>query len=101
MGLYSKKLRYLARLVEELSLYNIKDRLALYLLKKAIEKDGQTVCRLSITQKELAFLLGTIPETLSRTLHYFQKKKLIQVVSKGTEIILKDPSRLKSEIFLN
>lgn len=75
---YSKRMRYFVSLVEELSMHDIKSRFAKYIVEHAINKEGKRIINLTITKKELAAILGTIPETLSRTLGYFKKEKLIE-----------------------
>ena len=45
---------------------------------------------LDLSKKELASILGTIPETLSRTIKHFQKQRLIEISEQGKLIKLKD-----------
>lgn len=93
---YSKRLRYFVNLVEELSMHDIKSRLAKYIVEHAISKEGQKVINLTITKKELAAILGTIPETLSRTFGYFKKEKMIE--EQNDTLVILDLSGLKSFI---
>lgn len=93
MSAYSRRLRQLINKIEELSLHNIKSRLAVYLLKNSKMIDNIPVCTLKLSKKDLAAVLGTIPETLSRTLQFFKKEEIIDV-SKD-EIIILDIERLK------
>jgi CRP/FNR family transcriptional regulator len=88
MSSYSKRLRQFVAKIEELSLKDIKSRLAGYLLK-----NGTTVCRLKYSKKELSSLLGTIPETLSRSLAFLKQRGLI--VEKNNLIIIPDPDKLR------
>ncbi len=93
---YSKRLRHFVNLVENLSLHDIKSRLAKYLLDNSSIKDETNVVNLDISKKELASILGTIPETLSRTLRIFKKENII-IESKGI-ITVKYKNKLKSYI---
>ena len=68
MSGYSKRLRQFVAKIEELSLKDIKSRLAGYLIENSTEENGVVTCRLVYSKKELASFLGTIPETLSRAL---------------------------------
>ena len=93
MSGYSKRLRQFVAKIEELSLKDIKSRLAGYLLENSTEKNGVVTCRLVYSKKELASFLGTIPETLSRALAFLKQKKLI--AEKDNTIIIPDPEKLR------
>jgi CRP/FNR family transcriptional regulator len=93
MSSYSKRLRQFVLKIEELSLKDIKSRLAGYLLENSVIENGKTVCRLTYSKKELSSLLGTIPETLSRSFAFLKQQGLI--VEKNNLIIIPDPERLR------
>ena len=93
MSGYSKRLRQFVAKIEELSLKDIKSRLAAYLLENSITDKGLTVCRLTYSKKEISSLLGTIPETLSRALAFLKQKKLI--TEKTGTIVIPDPEKLR------
>jgi CRP/FNR family transcriptional regulator len=93
MSGYSKRLRQFVVKIEELSLKDIKSRLAGYLLENSTVENGVNVCHLTYSKKELSSLLGTIPETLSRALAFLKQKKLI--VEKDNRIIITDPEKLR------
>jgi len=93
MSGYSKRLRQFVAKIEELSLKDIKTRLAGYLIENSSVENGVAVCHLSYSKKELSSLLGTIPETLSRALAFLKQKKLI--IEKDNTIILPDPEKLR------
>jgi CRP/FNR family transcriptional regulator len=93
MSGYSKRLRQFVAKIEELSLKDIKSRLAGYLLENSSEKSGVVTCRLVYSKKELASFLGTIPETLSRALAFLKQKKLI--TEKDNTIIIPDTEKLR------
>lgn len=93
MSGYSRRLRQFVSMIEELSLKDIKSRLASYLIENSIVENGITVCHLKYSKKELSALLGTIPETLSRALAFLKQRNLI--IEKGNRIIIPDPDKLK------
>jgi CRP/FNR family transcriptional regulator len=93
MSGYSKRLRQFVAKIEELSLKDIKTRLAGYLIENSSVENGVAVCHLSYSKKELSSLLGTIPETLSRALAFLKQKKLI--IEKDNTITIPDPKKLK------
>ncbi len=94
MSGYSKRLRQFVMKIEELTARDVRSRLARYLLERGVEENGKAVCRLSYSKKELASLLGTIPETISRTLAFFTQQKLIH--GKGSMIVITDPDALRT-----
>lgn len=94
LAAYSRRLRFLVGRLEELSLHDIKSRLATYICKNSQLKAGQYVCQLNFSKKDFAALLGTIPETLSRTLSFFKKQAIL--IEKGTKIIIQDIEKLKN-----
>lgn len=93
MSGYSKRLRQFVAKIEELTGRDMKSRLARYLLENSVVENGKTVCHLAHSKKELSSLLGTIPETLSRTLAFFKQQKL--VTEKGNAIVISDTKKLK------
>lgn len=93
MSGYSRRLRQFVAKIEELSLKNMKARLASYLLEHSTVENGITICHLKYSKKELSALLGTIPETLSRTLAFLKQRHLI--IEKNNTIIIPDPENLR------
>jgi CRP/FNR family transcriptional regulator len=87
------KLRQFAAQIENLSLKEIPARLATYLLVLAGEQGRDDQVSLSISKGQLASLLGTIPETLSRILAKLSSQQLIRV--EGRKIALVDAEGLK------
>ncbi|HEX9972684.1 MAG TPA: Crp/Fnr family transcriptional regulator [bacterium] len=94
MSAYSRRLRQLIAKIEDLSLHDIKARLANYLINHYSIKNGKKIVELPYTKKDLASILGTIPETLSRTLNAFKKNGLIS--EEKNEIELLSLVKLKS-----
>ncbi|MFQ5453461.1 MAG: Crp/Fnr family transcriptional regulator, partial [Candidatus Zixiibacteriota bacterium] len=89
-------LHKLNRLVEDLSLTDITTRLANYLVKMVDERkqtEGQPNLILSEKKSVLASQLGTIPETLSRSLAKLTREKIIIVI--GSQIKVLDLKRLR------
>ena len=94
MSAYSKRLRQFVSKIEELSMRDIRSRLAGYLIRNSKMEKGIATCRLKYSKKELASLLGTIPETLSRALSFLKQKGLI--TEKDKSIIIPDPGKLRT-----
>jgi len=92
----AKKLRHLNSHIESLSL-DVPRRLAKYLLDEFKKTNNNSINKpfieLPISKHDLASYLGTIDETLSRTLKKFQDEKIIEV--KGKIIHLKNLNALK------
>lgn len=90
-------LRQLAQQVEDLSLKEVSARLARYILnqarqKDAVLRDGLEVS-LDLKKNILAARLGTIGETLSRTLAKMKQRGIIELMK--DVIVIRDPGRLK------
>jgi CRP/FNR family transcriptional regulator len=90
----SIKLRQFTVQIENLSLKEIPARLATYLLYLSGEQGHDDHVTLSISKGQLASLLGTIPETLSRIFAKLSSQQLIQV--EGRKIALLDNEGLKN-----
>jgi CRP/FNR family transcriptional regulator len=78
LAVLSQRLRKFTALIEDLSLREVPGRLAAYLLYLSQKKEGVNDLTLDISKGQLASLLGTIPETLSRILTRMTKAGLIQ-----------------------
>ena len=88
------RLRQFAAQIGNLTLKEVPGRLAAYLLYLSHEQEADKDITLSISKGQLASLLGTIPETLSRVLTKLANQNIIHV--KGRDIILLDRSELQS-----
>jgi CRP-like cAMP-binding protein len=76
----SQYLRKFASLIEELSLKEVSSRIAKYLSFKSTKKGkGTNEVELDLSKSQLASKLGTISETLSRTLAKMRAKGMIEV----------------------
>ncbi|MGD9578108.1 MAG: Crp/Fnr family transcriptional regulator [Syntrophorhabdus sp.] len=94
LAMLSKRLRYFTQLVENLSLKEVPQRLAAYLLVLDNIKNKQDIVELDIAKGQLASLLGTIPETLSRILNKMSGQGYITV--EGRQIRLLDRKSLEN-----
>lgn len=94
LAVLSMRLRQFTVQIENLSLKEVPGRLASYLLYLADEQRKDDSVRLDISKSQLASLLGTIPETLSRIFAKMTDMKLIAV--SGRKINLVDRSGLIS-----
>lgn len=83
----SRRLRQFAGLIEDLSLKEVPGRLAKYLLYLS-GAGGDSALELDVSKGQLASLLGTIPETLSRILAKMNRQGLIS--SHGAQIRILD-----------
>jgi CRP/FNR family transcriptional regulator len=68
LGILSLRLRQFTVQIEHLTLREVPGRLAAYLLMLSDEKGKASEIDITITKHQLANLLGTVPETLSRIL---------------------------------
>lgn len=91
LGVLSRRLRELTTLLENISLREVTNRLASFLFYMS-QKGKRRVLHLEFSKGQLANLLGTVPETLSRALRRLSEEGLIEV--RGREIVLKDPPKL-------
>jgi CRP/FNR family transcriptional regulator len=93
LAVMSKKLRQFAVQIENLSLKEMPARLASYLIYQAQEQQSDQAVTLKISKGQLASILGTIPETLSRVFAKLSGQDLIRV--EGKTITLLDRSGLE------
>ena len=84
----SMRLKKFAHLIEDLSLKEVPGRLAAHLLFLSSQQGESDTVKLNIGKAQLASLLGTIPETLSRILTKLSKQGLIS--SEGSQITILD-----------
>lgn len=91
---YSRRLRSFVTALEDLSLRDVKARFANYLLRNCEETPEGHFCAVPFSKRELATLLGTIPETLSRTLRDFKSRGLV-LEGKGGFLLI-EPAGLRA-----
>jgi len=94
----SQYLKRFTLLIEELSLKEVSSRMAKYLIDLSLkaEKEGKSSneVELDLSKTQLASKLGTISETLSRTLAKMKAKKIIDV--KRNRILILDRKGLEA-----
>lgn len=95
LALLAMRLRKFTKQIETLSLKEVPQRLADYLLV-LVEERGVNI-RLPISKGQLASLLGTAPETLSRIFNQFSNEGLITI--QGKEIHVLDRDGLEKRTF--
>lgn len=93
LAVLSRRLRQFTVQIENLSLKEVPGRLAGYLTGLAEEQGNKDTVLLNVSKGQLASLLGTIPETLSRILARMSAQGLIE--AKDRNIRLLDPDGLK------
>ncbi len=94
LAVLSMRLREFTIQIENLSLKEVPGRLASYLIYLASEQSQAQTVVLPISKGQLASLLGTIPETLSRIFTKMSQQGIIAV--NGSEIQLIDPKGLEA-----
>ncbi len=87
LAVLSKRLRRFAALIDDLSLKEVPGRLAAYLLYLSAQNKGSKDLELTITKAQLASLLGTIPETLSRILGKLSSQGLLETDGRRIRIL--------------
>jgi CRP/FNR family transcriptional regulator len=87
LAVLSMRLRQFTVQIENLSLKEVPGRLASYLIYLADEQGGQDHVTLKISKAQLASLLGTVPETLSRILARMTGQHLIEVTGRDIRLV--------------
>jgi CRP/FNR family transcriptional regulator len=87
LAILSLRLKRFTHLIEDLSLKEVPGRLAAYLLLLAERQPNTIAFDLDITKGQLAALLGTIPETLSRILSRMSQLGYIEVEGRKITIL--------------
>lgn len=87
LAILAKRLRQFTVQIEHLSLKEVPGRLAAYLLYLSDRENGSLEIRLDITKGQLASLLGTIPETLSRIFAKMSRQGIIEIMGPNIKIL--------------
>jgi CRP/FNR family transcriptional regulator len=95
VNLLARKCVVLSDKIESLGLRTVRQRLIRYLLSDC-SGDRQCLVELKVKKGELAKILGTISETLSRNLKNMQDEGLIEV--KGNLLTIKNCPALREEL---
>ena len=93
LGVMALRLHRFADLIEDLSLKEVPGRLSAYLLYLSGKSPDPEHLELDVSKNQLAALLGTIPETLSRILSRMGRLGLIK--SEGSRIRILDRPALQ------
>ncbi|MEW6600329.1 MAG: Crp/Fnr family transcriptional regulator [Nitrospirota bacterium] len=96
MANLAMRLQHFTRMIEDLSLKEVPGRLAAYFLYLCERKGCSDIVEMDISKGQLASLLGTIPETLSRILRRLSEQGVLEV--SGRSIRLKNKKALKDII---
>ena len=86
LAVLSLRLRQFTHLIEDLSLKEVPTRLAAHLLYLSHQNDSRQL-ELEVTKGQLASLLGTIPETLSRILTRMKTNGLIEIDGRRIQLL--------------
>ncbi len=97
LGILSLRLREFTVQIENLSLKEVPGRLSSYLLYLSGEQKNPVSVKLNISKSQLASLLGTIPETLSRILGKMAASRLIRVQGSDIQILNREELQNLSE----
>jgi CRP/FNR family transcriptional regulator len=97
VDLLSRKCVVLSNKIESLGLRTVRQRLIRFLLSQC---SGEQKClvELKVKKGELAKILGTIGETLSRNLKQMQEEGLIEV--EGSKVMIKNCPALREELYV-
>jgi len=96
MANLAMRLQHFTRMIEDLSLKEVPGRLAAYFLYLCERKGCSDIVEIDISKGQLASLLGTIPETLSRILRRMSEQGVLEV--SGRKIRLIDKKALQDII---
>lgn len=95
LSAFARHLRQFAKIIENLSLREVPGRLAAYLLDRTMSEENTDMIALDISKGQLAALMGTIPETLSRSFNKLVQEDLITL--EGNAIRIRDRAGLKQK----
>jgi CRP/FNR family transcriptional regulator len=87
LAMLSMRLRQFTMQVENLSLKEVPGRLASYLVYLTQEQEKDTQVNLPLSKGQLASLLGTIPETLSRIFRQLSAERFIAVQGRDIRML--------------
>ena len=94
LAVLSMRLRKFASMIESLSLKEVPGRLAAHLLLLSNQQNNSSVLKLNVAKTQLASMLGTIPETLSRIFAKMNSQGYIN--SQGSTIQILDRAGLEA-----
>lgn len=71
------RIRYLSSVIEELTFMNVEQRIGNLLFRFAVECGKGDEVELSLTHQEIASMVGTVKEVVSRVMSIFKKEGII------------------------
>lgn len=89
MANLAMRLQHFTRMIENLSLKEVPGRLAAYLLYLCKQSECSEVIEIDVSKGQLASLLGTIPETISRILKKMREKRIVSVSGRKIKLLNK------------
>ncbi len=93
LAILSQRLHRFTLLIDDLSLKEVPARLARYILHHTDQSEDSSRLDLDISKNQLASIIGTIPETLSRAFRKMSNAGIIK--TGGSSIEIKDRNRLE------
>lgn len=87
LAVLAMRLRKFTNMIESLSLKEVPGRLAAHLLLLSSQQNNANVLQLNIAKTQLASMLGTIPETLSRILKKMNSQGYINSQSSSIQLL--------------
>ena len=94
MASMSMRLKKFAMMIEDLSLKEVPNRLAAHFLYLSAQNNDSKEFQLNISKSQLASLMGTVPETLSRILSRMSSQNFVSI--HGSKITVHDSSGLRA-----
>ncbi len=83
---FSKRLKESLTLIESIALKELPQRLATFLVHSAVRKEGAFMVDLGFSHRELAKILGTTPESLSRVFKKLNAEGILKVEGRRIRI---------------
>ena len=90
MSVLIKRLKETMYLIEMLSMKEVPQRLAAWLLHSSVIQGGIDMLQPGMTHRELSKLLGTTPESLSRAFRSFKDKGVLELSGRIIKILNRD-----------
>lgn len=90
MSILIKRLKETMNLIEMLSMKEIPQRLAAWLMHSSVFQGGSDMLQLGMTHRELSKMLGTTPESLSRAFRRFKDDGMVELKGRAVKILKRD-----------
>jgi CRP/FNR family transcriptional regulator len=87
LAILSRRLHHFTVMIDDISLKEVPARLARYVLHLSVVQENTDDVTLDVSKTQLASILGTIPETLSRALARMKKENLLGTRGRRIEIL--------------